>query len=341
MKSIIPVVIIEFNSYKRTVKYIKDFLINVEYNNEITFVIVDNALDDKNYNQIKSEIYEEFKICYLMHEKKLEHSNYDNRLKSLIGINLMSEKSNFTILLAKSKYNYGFAIGNNIGSNIVKKMYDIKYIIFSNSDIRFSDKKLDLNKMIDKMNLNSKIALIGPRIIGLNNKPQTPCCEKSLLQRWDFKSALWPVHRLLGKSFSTISDDTLNLNKDYFAYRIIGAFMLFDFSKFLEIDMFDEGTFLYAEELIIGEKLKKRDYKTLYCNSEVLIHEQGNSIDKSIGNIEEKLTIRFRSEMHYYRFYKNKNRVRIWISTMLFKIFIKKLKLCGFIKKVLKLRGNK
>lgn len=316
----IPIIIVEFNSYDRTVKYIKEFLTEVIYEGNISFVIVDNAVNDDNYKSLNKNIKLEFNNCEYQ-----EVEINDKRIKEIKRFKVANEKENFEIVSVKAKDNYGFAIGNNIGANVVNEMYSIEHIIFSNSDIRFEE-KFNLNKLLLKFNENDKIALVGPRIIGLDGIQQTPAVKKALGKRWDFNNLLWPFNEKLIKNWKSISEDTIYCDEDCKVYRILGAFMIFDFNKFLEIGLFDEKTFLYAEELIIAEKLIKNNYITYYYSGQYLVHEQGGTTNKTLKSLD-KLKIRFNSEIYYYEKYCKYSKIRISISKMLFRFYSLKVKL--------------
>ena len=56
-----------------------------------------------------------------------------------------------------------------------------------------------------------------------------------------------------------------------------GAFFIIKTKIFQEIGLFDERTFLYGEERIIGYKVKEKGYKFLLMPSEKVVHEGGKS----------------------------------------------------------------
>lgn len=334
MKKIIPIVIIDFNSYGRTITYIEDFINKVLINNDISFIIVDTSEDNNNYKCFKDELFKKFEVNRL---ENIETNNVD-RIVQIEKYECSNINKLVDIIHVKSKKNYGFAIANNIGANIAKKMYKIDYILFSNSDIKFCN-KLNLNKMLSYFIKDEKIALIGPKVIGLDNKNQSPCKKLSLWKRWNFNSLIWPLNSIIRIKMLNTYDDLIDTNQNCYAYRIIGAFMIFDFNKFEKIGMFDEGTFLYAEELIIAEKLRYNHYKTFYVNDEKLIHEQGGSVKKKFNNYES-LKNKFISEIYYYRKYINVNKLRILVSKLLFNIYVYKLKIVYRIRDI-KLLNNR
>ena len=328
MKNTIPIVIIEFNTYKRTIKYIKDFLKYVVSDN-VSFIIVDNSETNENYYNLKKEINKIFGCMYDVVNKDLEKC--DDRIKKIELFSFIKDNIKFEIITVKSKNNYGFAIGNNIGANVAKYYYLIDIIIFSNSDIRFKQ-EFNLLELVNLFEKNNRIALIGPNIIGLDNKKQTPSVKMSLLRRWDIASLLWPLNKIIGLNYS---NDILNVNENCFVYRIIGAFMIFNFYKFEEIGQFDETTFLYGEEIIIAEKLKKYNYLTYYSSTHTLIHEQGGSTKKSVNELK-KIKLMYDSEIYYYKEYREYSFIRLLISRVLFTIYIFKLRIFKKLKLIIR-----
>ncbi|CAJ1609389.1 glycosyltransferase [Clostridium perfringens] len=320
----IPIIIVEFNSYNRTIKFLKEFLINVEYKN-ISFIIVDNAPNDENYYNLFENIKNEF-FCESI-EKDTKESYKDSRIKKINKLSIKHNCKDIEVILVKAKKNYGFAIANNIGAKVAEDNYSLDYIIFSNSDISFYN-KFSLKEFTDILKRNNNIALVGPKIIGVDGKRQTPSTKKNLFKRWDFNSLIWPLNKVIKYDFSK---DILETNESCFCYRIIGAFMFFDFKKFKEIGYFDEKTFLYAEELIIAEKLINKNYLTYYDDNQVLIHEQGGTTKKSFNNLK-KLSIMYNSEIYYYKNYLKYSDFRLNLSKALFNLYLLKIKLVTNIK---------
>ena len=61
-----------------------------------------------------------------------------------VQFNIFIENKTVDVVHIKCMKNYGFAIGNNIGTEIAKENYKFDYILFSNSDITFNN-GLNLN----------------------------------------------------------------------------------------------------------------------------------------------------------------------------------------------------
>jgi N-acetylglucosaminyl-diphospho-decaprenol L-rhamnosyltransferase len=316
-------VVIDFNSYERTLNYIEDFLDTTCSTDEISFVVVDNSTEKQNFNKMLDSIMERgYSIGELLPIQDAYLINSVDRIYSVVY------KKSIKLILAQSKANYGFAKGNNIGAVISKSLFNPDYLIFSNNDINFPKLNFDLNKFIEIFNTDSKTALIGPNIIGLDEVRQSPHKKVGICEKYIVPCLIWPFNSIIAKLFKIKfldGNDIIDVCEDCFVYRIIGAFMVFDATKFFEISMFDENTFLYAEELIIAEKLKRLNYKTYFLYSTNLIHEEGYSTKKEFTKLT-KLKQMFKSNIYYYEKYVRVNELIIILAKISFGIFcIKKL----------------
>lgn len=290
----VGVVLIDYMSQERTVRYIQDVI----HASDVTIgkiVVIDNSPEDKNYSDMTTQL-EKIGVEGF---QDTDANEFDGIKKILIG--LLGETQ---IILVNSKNNSGFAKANNLGLKLLKKYdseHEMKYVLFSNSDIQFKNEELPLSKLIDDLARRTDAGLIGPKVIGLNGKLQSPCQYLSLYQRWMRTCILWPLSlKWRRKINETVEPETLSV-----VYRIIGAFMLADVVRFDKTGGFDETTFLYAEEIILAERCKQNGMK-VYCDPEVeIIHEGGYTVG-SLKNKEarnRKLRNMFASDIYYYEKY--------------------------------------
>ena len=73
----------------------------------------------------------------------------------------------------------------------------------------------------------------------------------------------WNLLSFLKKKKSTPTSISPLIPQEGFCYWVQGSFFIMRTSDFMEIDMFDPNTFLYGEEPILAEKLK-RIHKRMY-----------------------------------------------------------------------------
>ena len=78
------------------------------------------------------------------------------------------------------------------------------------------------------------------------------------------------------------------------------------YNKFKDIDFFDENTFLYYEENILGKKLKDKGEITGVDTNLEVIHDLSVSVDKSLNSLK-KYKILKASQFYYEKKYNKLN----------------------------------
>ncbi len=86
---------------------------------------------------------------------------------------------------------------------------------------------------------------------------------------------------------------------------------LYQEKKILRINYFDEGTFLYYEENIIGKKFKDINNETYVDSSVSIVHNESISVDKSIGSLK-KYKILKESQRYYQKKYNNVGIIKLF-----------------------------
>lgn len=182
----VGVVLIDYNSQERTVKYINE-LIQASDTEIEEIVVIDNSPEDRNFTNMVTEL------------ERTGMENIDNQdISELEGVKQITvgNLDKVQLILVNNQSNTGFAKANNMGLNLLKRFdlgQKLKYVLFSNSDIQFKNATLPLSILINDLNQKTDAGIIGPNIIGLNGKMQSPCRYLSLYQRWIRTSILWPL----------------------------------------------------------------------------------------------------------------------------------------------------
>lgn len=300
-------IIVDYLSAHRTIQFVHH-IIEKTKKEPISFVIVDNSINENNWSTLKT----------LVDSRNVKSDNI-----------IDGDINGIYITLCKSSANGGYAIGNNEGAKLAKEKYNPDFLIITNNDIICLDEYLDYKKFTILKSKNEKIALMGPSIVGKDGNNQSPQRYISLWERWIRMSLLYPCGHLFGIS----ADDIVSgIKTEKQVYRIMGSFMIFSSDAFFEVKGFDEGTFLFAEESIIAEKLKTRNYLTYYLPDVHMLHDHGATINGRFNAIE-KLKQRFRSEIHYYKKYIKVSKAEIIAAKVLFEIFLLKYRLVTSIKR--------
>lgn len=313
----IGVVLIDYNSYTRTIQYIEDILQYSDINID-GITIIDNSPSKDNYYELLKGLNNKS----FQREKEIQREDCD---AYLIGRILQTK-----IIIVKTKENLGFARANNLGYKILKESIDIEYVLFSNSDIIFDNHSLKLSQLVDSFKIEENIGLVGPLVVGVNGKQQSPCKYLSIYSRWWKPTLLWPFNKMLK------SREQVYISKPDSVYRIIGAFMLAKCDGFEKIGGFDENTFLYGEECILSEKYKSIGLK-VFCNPNVkIIHEGGyttNTSKKDYKTRDKKIKRRLESDLYYYKKYIHVSKFIINLTYLFTLFYLFKLHIKDFIKK--------
>ena len=98
----------------------------------------------------------------------------------------------------------------------------------------------------------------------------------------------------------SIEYKTYATNRNSMAVEAIpGSFFMVNAEIFQKIGMFDENTFLYYEENILGYRLKTEGYKQVLLLDHQYIHNHSISINKSISSESKKLELAYLSRKYY------------------------------------------
>lgn len=200
---------------------------------------------------------------------------------------------NKKIKLVEAKENKGYAAGNNIGIKYLIENYEVDNIIISNPDIIVTEQQIkDLVNNLEKKD----IAVIAPNVkepLGISRGWKLPTFISELLSNVPY------FHFLENKVLSYPEE---NYKSDLTQVDVVkGCFFIIKKDVFESIGLFDENTFLYYEEIIIGKKLKELGFRTFVDNRVTIIHALSQSVDKSINRIN-KFKILKRSQYYYEKY---------------------------------------
>lgn len=224
---------------------------------------------------------------------------------------------NITFLYICAKENLGYAKGNNLGAFIAKNYYGDSYYLFSNNDLSFP-KSFSIEQLLKPMKKNESIGAVGPRIIDGNGNVQSP---RKKIGAW--KQLFLTYYDLLLPKTIKFTDkitDVDNHNCSQPCYWVTGSFIMVDATKFHEIQGFDEHTFLYCEEIILAERLQKKEYYMYYENDVSILHQHGQTVQSTFSAIQG-IHISFQSMLYFYRTYRKLNRMIVILAQINYLLF--------------------
>lgn len=237
--------------------------------------------------------------------KKIKNYNVLNKI--VIVDNNSSDNSfeeleklkNEKISVIQTKENKGYAYGNNYGIKYLNDNYDVDYIIISNPDIIVEEETIErLKKDLDN---NNDISMISPVIKQLDEIKRgwrLPEIKDEILSNINYYQ-----RKVVKKLEYDDSKYKENLTK---VDVVSGCFFMIRKDILDLVGYFDESTFLYYEENILGYKLKNIDKKTFVDNEVSVVHDLSISVDKSFNSIK-KYKILKESQKYYVKNYLKAN----------------------------------
>lgn len=212
--------------------------------------------------------------------------------------------------IIESIHNNGYAKGLNMGAKYAMEEYKNPILIFSNSDIEVESE--DTIKNLISNFKDKDIKVVMPKIKEKDNysygwKLTSPF--KDLLMN------IPGINKKIRKKYRYYDEDYFNTDTSI-VDCIYGCFFLVE-GEFLEkINYFDENTFLYFEEYILGKKVKSYNKLSIVDNREYVIHNHNISIGKNVSDIN-KYKIYKKSQFYYEKKYNNANALIMFF----FKVF--------------------
>ena len=210
-------------------------------------------------------------------------------------------KDNKKITIIQTKENLGFANGNNYGIRYAKENYKFNFLCCCNNDIILEQK--DFFKKLSKSYNDNKIAVIAPKVFKKDNTIQTYDYNlkeiiyyKKLLKKYMFYKKhinILNIKRYMVKLFFKTRDKNYK-NENYFMkdhYNILlhGCCLIFTPTFFENYDGFNKKTFLYKEEELLYNMIRKKNLKTFYNTKIYVTHLEDVATNSIVTTSKEKM----------------------------------------------------
>ena len=270
----LAIIIINYKMEELTISFIKEELAKVT-TPHITIVVNNAATDESNKTLCNG-----LKATLVTEQHTLVCDDHD-------------------IYVLPSKENLGFARGNNLGADFCRYNFDSQYLLFSNNDIKFADNDI-VEKLMAKLQDTPGAGIIGPRVIGLDGKEQSPHPYVSFWDRmiWMYWSTFFYSKEKKNQRFKF---DYSQKAKEGYHYYVMGSFFMVRASDFYQCGMMDSNTFMYAEELILSERMKAIGRGVYYYPLGTVVHAHGATTQKFAK--ARSRDWQFASLLYYYRTY--------------------------------------
>ncbi len=238
------------------------------------------------------------KNCNLLYKVYVVDNNSPVRITKRIEKFFQSSKD---VELIMNKFNKGYSAGNNVG---IKKALDdlCDYVLISNNDVIF--KRNSIENLYLFLKNHKEYGIVGPKVFLENGKFQeiNMGCKMTMKGKYLYLLRKTPVKKISKSFVEKFNLNNINLDHSFDVYAVSGCcFMMSRFAT-KKLFPFDENTFLYEEENIIGMKMEKLKLKTCYCVDSEIIHLGGASTEK-MSEFSYKCFIQ--SEQYYCKNYLN------------------------------------
>jgi GT2 family glycosyltransferase len=241
-----------------------------------------------NYNDAASVIDIYGKISsYSVFDKVIIVDNFseDDSYEKLIS--LRNEKT----LVIKSDKNGGYGYGNNVGLRKCKEL-GIDYALVANPDVEFTEESIQ--KTYEFMKSMEKCVSASPRMY--DHEP----AFKFASPIGYFVSESILLNRLIRPKYYP---------KDYYNKPVVevdvipGSLVMFNVDLFVEAGLYDEKVFLYYEEYVIGQRFRRRGYKSYILMDCGYHHYHSVSVNKTYKSTVKVKKILEKSLKYYLRAY--------------------------------------
>lgn len=219
------------------------------------------------------------------------------------------------VFVVHSPENLGYARGNNLGVKVLEEFSKFDYFLLTNDDITIP-KDFKIQDLISIFTLHKDIGVVGPRVIGSDNRDQSPHRRVITPERqigWMLFSKLRKQSRRLSTTEEVAGGSKIgNPPEEGKCYWVSGCFFLVSSEVWKKADGMDSRTFLYAEEPIFAERLKKLGYQEYYIPTQRVYHAEGSTTSAELSDSSKRQLI-VKSNCIYYRDYLKSNPLSIWL----------------------------
>lgn len=218
---------------------------------------------------------------------------------------MYSKCINITVII--NEENQGFAKGNNLGYQYIKRKYSLNYVVVMNNDIMIEDN--DFAVIIEQFMEKNEVDVCGPDMVTLKGNHQNPLQLKPYTSKYlqrRVRADKIKVLLLRTRLFWKLYENYKKTNKipirtkqpTVFDCILHGSCIIYgpEYIK-REQNAFLPITYMYNEEAILYDYLVHKGYKTGYCSDVTILHMEGVSSSERIENKKKKVMFRFKNNI--------------------------------------------
>ena len=215
--------------------------------------------------------------------------------------------------------NIGYARGNNLGAEWLQEHVHPDLILFVNNDIRFSSPDV-IRRMGIRLSGNPDAGVLGPEIVGLDGRRQSPEPYMSLGDRYVWMYLMTPFLSQERK-WERFGLDYSEKAGEGFHYKLMGSCLMVRSADFFRCGGFDPATFLFGEENILAERMHSIGRQCYFYPAVRVVHEHGATVRKHLDE-RRASRLQFQSMAYYYHTYRNVSSFSIFSARLFFELYL-------------------
>lgn len=192
------------------------------------------------------------------------------------SVSMLQQEFPWVRVIANAQ-NLGFTVANNQGLAQSRG----RYVLFLNPDTEAHAGALQT--LLDYAETHPAVGIVGPQLRYADGSVQssrrrfptlaTFFLEATVLQRW------WPHNSVLDRYYMLDRPDEAISQVDW----VVGACMLVRRSVLDQVGGFDEGFFMYAEEMDLCRRAVSAGWQVVYLPAAVVTHYEGKSSEQVVA----------------------------------------------------------
>lgn len=217
--------------------------------------------------------------------------------------------------------NLGYARGNNEGIRFLEKEYVSKYTVIMNPDVEIIQKGT-IEGLINTVESYDEKIIGAQPLINCNDIDLAPNMQVCIRKKMKYSDILVNSSWILKRIFHKKVDGLVYKKERPYCEELefdvpSGAFFLVRTEDFKRVGYFDEKTFLYCEEIILGFKVNQLNKRFILNPNYSVEHYQGKATG-SHNKIMSDFSMRCTIESHciYLRDYLRVGKLKITIYVL-------------------------
>lgn len=255
---VVCVVVLNWNNAAVTIRCLESLLMS-EYS-DLHLVICDNGSTDASLDRIESWARVRAIACMKFDKEDV--------------LNHYGSGPDVRLTLIQNGENLGYARGNNVGIRFALR-HAADYVLVLNNDTTVSPTAIA--NLVTFGLMYPDAALMAPKIMQATADGYQVSEPDGWLRSPKLSACLIPAWLTL--RIATSAED-VSKELPFRIYYAPGCAMMFHSETFAQVGLFDEMTFLYYEEFIMAEKLKRANLITYYVPDAVVNHLHGATTSK-------------------------------------------------------------